>query len=553
MGFFDIFKKKPVFRALDGYVKKDDGYIENPLAHHRNATSTQREAEYFMQWIYPKKLERVSLRTPVGYRLTHGRAKDVWNNQFGIKLPDSEEKAKELNKHLIPYLRSRRFFREGQKFSGYRYSQGESIWLLYFKDGGNLDNFANPVSMYDEVLEMEAISPIDYYIPDFDKYGEPERYEIAVRGRYKGRSIEWITVHPSRVIRGAADNLERRYRGYSDIAAVYDSIVILSSILKSAGEAAFRWGTGHPVFFTKGLITEAEFEELESKLGDITRRSWHMMPSEVVEDIKMLGEAGSMLNIKSLADICIDQIVIGTGFPKPILLGEVAGVISGSEVNLKEYFAILDEDQTELEPIIREYFRRDVNIRRMFKRYANIEISTDKHIPTENDYLLDWGIRHVFDRREQVEIDQKEISNALALSQIMTIDEVRKRLGFDPIGSENFGDIILGLEPFYMFQMQMEAQAIMAEEMGTLEPQNNTNYNQSVQSTEKQKNSTQKDLEKNKDIGPRMDSRNMYAKLSDAFEDVLSEVSLNKLSDELHLYPKTLRKIIKNLKQRDNI
>lgn len=528
MGLLSFFGRKKAYKVLDGYVKKIDGYTENPLGHAYEST-TEKYNEYFMQWVYPQKLHWIALRTPIGYRLVYKRAEDVWNNSLGIKVPEDEKKTKEINSKLIPYLRSRKWFTEMQKFSAYRYEQGEAILLCYYKDQGQIDNYKNPVTEFDEIIGVEAFNPIDYWIPEFDKYGEPKYYQITVKGRFGGHSLETVQVHPSRVIRSIGDNVDNRFTGYPQLASVYDAIVILSTILKATAEAAFRWGTGHPVFFTKGLVTDAELQEIETQLGDFTRRSIHIVPSEVIDHIDLLGEAGSMLNIKALADICIDQIIAGTGYPRPVLLGEVAGVISGSEVNERAYFALLDADHTELEPIVREYFKRDKNIRKLFNGVEHYEI--------------DWGIRQILDRVSRVELEQKEISNALALTQICTIDECRERLGYKPIGPENYGDVVLGLEPFYMFELQ--TLTMMANQPETKEPQTNTTYNQMARSTEKQQKSTQKDLEKDKTIQTKTDSEDRIRKLKDAIIEMRQGLSINDIKKETGLYEKTIYKLLK--------
>ena len=555
---------------LDGYIAHKDGYTENPLAHHLNSSDADRESEYFMQWVYPQKLHRVALRTPLGWRLTYGYARDVWNNTLAIKIPDEHETSDKINKKLIPYLRSRKWFREMEKLTAFEKEQGEAILLCYYKDGGNIASFKNKMTLNDEIVEVEAISPLDYYIDQW-KRGEPQNYRIGVKsGMGISRAIQWIDVHPSRVIRKTGDEVEFRYQGYSDLAPVYDPIVVLSTILKAAGEAAFRWGTGHPVFFTKGLVTTAEYEELESKLQDITRRSWHMVPMEIIDHIDMLGQAGSMLNIKSLADIAIEQVIMATGFPKAILLGESAGVISGSEVNERAYFALLDTDHSELEPVVREYFRRDRNVRTLFKSIGKLELTpADK----EGYYELDWGIRQVLNKKDQMEFEQKQIANSLALTQVLTVDEVRERMGYKPIGPDNYGDVVQGLEPFYLFELQTIVQAAMIgmeseiggdEQTNPKESNNNTSMKQTAQGTKKSVTSTQKDLEKNKSIKPKMTDaygkkldeyelkdrmvRARYAKLEEAFNELIKETSRNKASDGVGIQPKTLQRIMENIK-----
>lgn len=512
---------RPYITFLDGYKELEDGYTENPFGHYKNVSDQDIESEYFMQWTYPLKLHRIALRTAVGFRLVYKQAEDVWNNHLGIKIEDDKKKAEKINLDLIPYLRGRKWFKEMEKLTAYQIEQGESILLLYFKDQGDIHKYYEPVSLNEEILGVEAFNIIDYHIPRFDRKGEPAEYQILVKTPDTHNSYISVQVHPSRVMRLTGPNIEYRWQGYSDLAAVYDPINVLSTILKATGEAAFRWSTGHPVIFTKDLFNETDLTKLKDSIGDFTRKSWHMVPMEFVERIDMMGQAGSMLNIKSLADIAIDNIVIGSGYPRPILLGEVAGVVSGSEVNERAYFALLDRRHTELSYFVIRYFERDINIQALLKGV--------KH------YSLEWGIREVLNRMDEAELRQKEISNALALMQICTFNECREVAGFPHISDEEGGDIIMGQVPIMQLEAQIALAEIQAKQTG--ENTESTTAKQSLASTTK-KSQTGKDLDKSG-----------KGKLKDAFDNILRKKSINEFCREYNIIPKTLRKMLDKLKE----
>jgi len=528
---------------LNGYKPRHDGYTENPLAHYENATAAEVEGEYFMQWVHPLRLQRVALRTPIGYRLTYLYAKDLWNNRIGIKLPDDEDKAKEINKKLVDYLISRHYFREMEKLTAFEREQGEAILLCYYGDG--IENFKTPVKDTDEILMVEALSPMVYNIERYDEKGEPKIYRVQVKTPNSWKGYETVEVHPSRILRKMASNIEWRDTGYSDLAAIYDSINILSSIVKSSGEAAYRWATGRPLFLTKDLQSESELTKLKNGLNDFSRRAWIALPSEKIEKIEMLGQAGSMLNLKSLADICIEQIIIGTGFPKTIMLGEVAGVM-GSEVQERSYFALLDRDHTELEYFVRMFFEKDINIKKLFK---GIE-----------EYLLDWGIREVFNKMDDAEYKQKMISVAVTSMELLTVDECRKIIGMKGIGDDKGGDVIMGLLPYIELQMQMN---IMMGGGGD-EPEDNvdgrgsesetsTSVKQKSQGAQK-KAASNKEPEKNKRVAPptRDSIDELKMNLADNLEEIKGHYSMNDILKELNIYDKTFYKLLDWAKTQKN-
>lgn len=515
---------KGYLKFLDGYVGMYDGYTENPFAHFEGPSGETVEDEFYMQWVFPQKLHRIALRTASGYRLTYKHAEDIWNNNIGIKIEEDEKKATDVNKKLVPYLKSRKWFREMQKLTAYFLEQGEAVLLLYYDDQGTIEKYKSPVKDTAEILRVEAFNKLDYHIPEYDKKGDPSMYRITVRSGTYENVYSRVDVHPSRVIHYTDQNIEFRWRGYSDIAAVYDAINVLSSILKATGEAAFRWSTGHPVIFTKDLFTETDLSKLKENIGDFTRRSWHMIPSEYVDRIDLMGQAGSMLNLKALADICIDQIVIGYGFPRTIFLGEIAGVM-GSEVEERSYFALLDKRHTNLEWFVEEYFSRDINVQKLLGNYSD-------------SYELDWGIRQVMSKDMEAELRQKQISNALALMQICTIDECREVAGYEPIGEEEGGDLIL---PIYEAELQLltiELQAQMAEQQA--QQYNNPDGT----SAKEQGQSTTKKAQ----TGHSLD-KSGKGKMKDAFDGLLREKSVSQICREWNIHDSTFRKIYDRIKK----
>lgn len=489
-----------------------DGYIEGPFAHGPFTTETLRESEYFMQYIHPSKLHRVALRTPVGYRITYGFSEDVWNNELGIKIVDNEDMSKEVSFAARNYLKTRSWFLEMEKLTAFSREQGEAILLLYTADVNGMpdwDSMEDPVDMDEEILMVEAFNRCDYDILLWDDYGEPELYNITYKrtGLMRaGKST--VRVHGSRILRFVDKNIYERETGHAILAVCYDPLVILSNIIKGAGEAAYRWGTGHPLVLTKDLNDDASVQKMRQMIGTPTRRSWHILPSEYIDSFTMIGQAGQMLNLKSLADMVIDQVVAATGIPRPILLGEVAGVVTGSEVNERSYFALLDKSHTDLEPFVRGYFERDINMRKLLYPYEG--------------YDIDWGLREVLSKEDAADLRQKEISNALALLSIITIDEARHEVGYAPIGPEAGGDVIMGLMSMYAPEM--------------------TSYEQQAQGTQKSATSTQTDLDKTKH-----DSWNEFDVIKDSIESLRGKMSFPELSERMGIAPKTLYKIMESL------
>lgn len=363
------------------------------------------------------ELQNTARNTEIGYRLTYGFAGDAWNNKFKLKFLTSElnqDEMRKMNTEITEHLLKIKFYQEFEKATAFNYEQGEALIIPYRK-GEPLtatDALKTPPDITKEVVRVEAINKLDYNIPRIKEFGDPEYYNISFwkEGVGKPRYI----VNMQRALRIRLMNIDYdQYRGQSALKACFASIQILLNIIRSAGNAAFRWGLGIPAIFTKN-VKEKQVSGIKTKIGDPTQQKWMILPSENVDRIEMLGLQGSMMNLGDLADLVIDQIVAVSQIPRPILLGETAGVISGSEVNERAYFAILDKAHTKLEAIIREYFEIDPTI---------------KKIIGNTKYEIDWGLRQVLTKPEEADLAMKKANVATSMMNFATLREVREYYG----------------------------------------------------------------------------------------------------------------------------
>lgn len=513
-----------------------DGYTEGPFSHDRWTTESERENEYFMQYVHQWKLHMIALRTAVGNRITYGLAEDVWNNKLGI-ISDYVDTTKEINDKLIDYLHSRNWFLAMEKLTAFKKEQGEAILLLYTEDTmqKGFDAWDQPVDENSEILKYEAVNKVNYRIVEWDDFGEPKNYQIMIKGptgtTSYGPATRSIRVDGSRVIRDISKDIYQRGFGYPDLAVSYDSIVILSNIIKGTGEAAFRWGTGHPLILTKDIRDETQLNKLKRAIGTPTRRSWHILPSEYIDRFDLVGQAGQMLNFKALADIVIDQIIIATKIPRPILLGEVAGVVQGSEVNERSYFAVLDEIHDNLEGVVRHCFSRDVNIRKLLK-------------PLNGKWELSWGIREVLNKVDQAKLDQMYISNTLALTSIITVNEARDRMGMQPLPLEDLrGEMILGVGLPITEADLIAAEASQSDETNTA--------SEKSKSTDKQEKNP-KDLNKDKTTqNPKNKLRENKSKVADSLKMLRDSYSVNEICDMFSIGKQTFYKLLKKAEENE--
>lgn len=493
-----------------------DGWAEGPLAHGNYKPSGVQENEFFMQWIHPLKLHRVALRTPVGYRCTHGLADDVINDDMGIDVPDEKEITMKKNRSLGDYLKSRNWIKEMRKFTGNLYEQGEAIVLRYYNEitDEEDDYFEKPIPLNTEILGYEAFNLRDYKVLRWDENGKPLLYSIGLRNPYT-RGTRQVKVHASRVKRLVDKELDERETGYPILAVVYDSIIILTNIVKATGEAAFRWGTGHPLILTKNITDDTEVAKIKGFIGDPTRRSWHILPSEFIEKFELVSQAGHMLNLKALYDIALENIIIATKIPRGVFLGE--SQVAQGEVEDRNYYGLLYEKHVQLESFVRECWEEDISVRRILS-----------DIPY---YNINWGIRETLSKMDEIEYRQRNISNALALSSFCTYNECRQEAGFPPL-PEPIGNMIISLTDLYFMGGEQK------------EGDESNDYKETTKST-KDRAARGKDLEKDKTIYSPNKLRENKKQVRDALTELRGGHSVDEICEMIGWSKNTYYKLEK--------
>lgn len=491
-------------------TKLSDGWAEGPLAHGKFATASAKENEYFMQWIHPMKYHRMALKTAVGWRCTHGLADDVINDDIGVKIPDEPEMTTEINKKLKSHLKRLNWIKEMRKFAGNLYEQGESITLNYYKEpvDDSCLYLETEIPENAEIIGCESFSYMDYKIIEWDGFGEPVFYNINLRNAFS-KGTHAVRVHRSRVMRFTDKELDERETGYPLLGVIYDCIIVLSNIIKASGEAAFRWGTGHPLILTKNIMEDDEVLHIQKIIGNPTRRSWHILPREFIDEFKLIGQAGEMLNLGALAELVMKQIIIATKIPAGVFYGEIQ--VATGEIEDKSYYGLLYEKHVQLDPFVRLFFERDINIRKLLYPFP--------------DYEIDWGIRQVLNKMDETELRQRTISNALAMSTFCTFNECRKEIGMPPLEGEE-GEIILGLMPYYA----------AADEANDEKEKNKSTKDQAARG---------KDLEKDKSITGVNKLRENKKAVRDSLENMRRDHSVDKICELMGISKPTYYKIEK--------
>lgn len=505
----------------------------------------QKGTYYYLSEPTEIQLYKTARYTSWGWRIVFDTSADVWNNNFKLKFKELEaDIAAEKNQQLTTHLNKVCFYREAMKSTAFDREQGEALFYQH-REGDEYDKLLTAPDYSKKIVRNEAINKLDYNIPIIGEFGIPNYYNISFWREGMGQPT--YQVHTRRAVRFRTQNLEYdQYTGNGALKPIFADIQILLMLTRAVGDAAFRWASGLPAIFTKGITTKEQAETVKNIIGDPTSQTWLMFPTSYVEKVEMLGTSGTMLDLKTLADIPLNNIVTATTIPRPILLGEVAGVQTGSEVNERSYFALLDQIQRSLDPFIREYFLSDPEV---------MEILGDL------EFEIDWGLREVMTVQAKAVLRQQQIANGVALAALGNVNECRleaELIPFEKSIEPKLCKELYGYTPEEIGQMPMatfQALAIAAvvqtdeEEDDVDKPDGSVDKDDMKSSKNDPDNPTDNEAKQpEKPVKDMQDPMCVKQIMCDSILNYRDLSSLNKMSDLFGVTKTTVTKILDTIK-----
>lgn len=180
---------------------------------------------------------------------------------------------------------------------------------------------------------------------------ELDHYELDISGTTQD-------VHASRLIHiqnQSAD--EESLEGESSLICLFDILTSLKSMDWGTGQAMWRHGAGMTVFTAPADSDDpqAQMDAIVDVTTDINAATVLVMPPGTEWD----SHATGALNPKNYYSVVMEQIAIGSRIPVSILRGSVAGALSASEKDRKDYQELLHEIQkTQITPAVRDLLQR---------------------------------------------------------------------------------------------------------------------------------------------------------------------------------------------------
>jgi len=215
----------------------------------------------------------------------------------------------------------------------------------------------------------------------------------------------------------------RGYNGRSLLEGIWDMMTYVRYIFHSM--TFFDMKIGHGLFaaFVRAGFDETVVGKWQKAFEDISNRRALVLDSGDVEKLEFIGPSSNPTDFVQHLEMCIKAISVCVGIPYELLVGAVAGAVTGSETNIK----LGDEQERKIKNSIEPYIRETV--RKM--GYSN------------DDYLIEWIEKTAHTELERTQIEQTHAQAMATKLPYLTIDEVREIDGYPPL-PDGRGDKLAG-------------------------------------------------------------------------------------------------------------
>ena len=268
----------------------------------------------------------------VAFKATQRYIGDLFNKDYEIS-GNFENIRKELN--LDKYL----------KIAGkYAYRDGYSLLYLGFTDSGNYEDEINQ----SQVPESLFVIPKSWVKEDLNYNGENRDYYTIY---HKTNNIEGdFKLHKSRVIRVRLREDEK-----SMYYPAFRSLNVCDNILWSVGQSYFRNAAGllhlsveNPQKVKVDGVLVSEIQQIKSSgvFRDINAETAYI--SDARHKLEAKGINGGGLDPITHWEVALQSAAMSLQIPWQLIIGANAGAITGSETNLKEYFAMISNERESL-------------------------------------------------------------------------------------------------------------------------------------------------------------------------------------------------------------
>jgi len=355
-------------------------------------------------------------RDPCAWNITTGIANNVFDDWFKFIDPKDDEKEimQEIQKEF-ERLDARKWLSlalAGERTYGF-------TWLQVGMEDSELrtDDYTGPP----RVVNLDVFTP-EYCTPtEFDDIGYPTKLGVQVLTN-AGNTAAQYTITPidaDECILFRTRPYDRSHEGLPVTYSVWNALCGLNFTFHAIISYNMKIGVGALVLKTKAMASAADVTAAENMMEDLSVTRIAIIPGSKVESLEYIGAGSGTTAFSQHIQAFREEIAAGSKIPIDVIIGTSAGAITGSEVNSKALYAVIQGEQSKMEPYIRELVRR---------------MGYDAE-----DYVISWNTRYATDEMQQAQIRVLNAQADEAEQRITNMKEGKNdiQIGFAPGGQKD--------------------------------------------------------------------------------------------------------------------
>jgi hypothetical protein len=326
---------------------------------------------------------KMAQRSSPAWYITYGLASNVFDD--GFKFVSKDDPEEEIMQDILAELERMEHLKYLSRALAAERVYGHS-WL-----------FVSPEDVDYRVDGMRDLPPrianLDVFTPEmvevvaYDNIGAPKTLELKVltnSGKGMGSIEQRVPINASECILFRTRPFDRSHEGLPATYSVWNALVGLEMVFHAIITYDMKIGAGAMVMTTKGAASSAYLDAAKTAMEDLSVSRVAIIPGNAVEKLEYIGAGAGATQFDSHISAFLDQIAAGSKIPRDVLVGSSAGAITGSEVNSKALYAVIQGEQSKMEPYIRELVRR--------MGYES------------DDYDIEWNVRYATDEMQMAQI-----------------------------------------------------------------------------------------------------------------------------------------------------
>ena len=229
-----------------------------------------------------------------------------------------------------------------------------SGWCLIYIDWADGQELSEAADTSNDPLSFYVV-PVAWVAQDMVDKRTGKTYDYYKIYKTNGAEFE---VHKSRFIRVALNPFEM-----SRFMPAFNALQVLDNVSWGVGQTMFRSGAGFPVLKVDEkavvetsdgkLVPKGQFYRDIGIMKDMNTEVGMILSKD--DELDFLGAQGKAIEPSAYWEAALQKVAIDLDVPVDILKGVSAGAVTGSETNIREYYAdIKGKQKSQAEPIIND-------------------------------------------------------------------------------------------------------------------------------------------------------------------------------------------------------